>query len=630
MQVRRRSVANLGTLPSGIGAVAAPDHSSPESPVLSWLRNLHAKHLAVCEGALASYIPELERIAPDQFGIALVTVDGHVYEVGDSSTPFTIQSISKPLVYGLALHDHGRDALLTRIGVEPSGDAFNAILFDERTNRPFNAMVNTGAIATTALVRGKDTAERIGRILDLLRALSGRQLAIDKSVYRSELASGHRNRAIAYLELNNGTIEGDVDGHLDLYFRQCSILATAIDLAFIAATLAKGGVHPVSGERALATEHVRDVLSVMTTCGMYDYAGEWELRVGLPAKSGVGGGIMAVLPGQLGIGIFSPRLDEHGNSCRGIRVCEELSSGLQLHLLDYRGRARPALRRTYSGSEIRSKRVRGTAAAGWLDAHGAAICVFELQGNLFFGNTEQAVRRILQKSDASYLILELARVTSVDTVSANLLRELYERMVASGRKVRFAAVPEEVRERLGVVRSAFAESAESALEDAEDVLLQSFADTGKNLSADARLSDFELMANFDRQELQLLGDLLVKKTYAAGETIIKEGTAADSLYFLVNGTVNVCAASAGDETITRLASIDAGNVVGELALLTNRRRTADVIAATPVEALALKATDVAAVARNYPEIHAKLIAAVGESLSERLRRANAVILSLTR
>jgi glutaminase len=274
MQVRRRSVANLGTLPSGIGAVAAPDHSSPESPVLSWLRNLHAKHLAVCEGALASYIPELERIAPDQFGIALVTVDGHVYEVGDSSTPFTIQSISKPLVYGLALHDHGRDALLTRIGVEPSGDAFNAILFDERTNRPFNAMVNTGAIATTALVRGKDTAERIGRILYLLRALSGRQLAIDKSVYRSELASGHRNRAIAYLELNNGTIEGDVDGHLDLYFRQCSILATAIDLAFIAATLAKGGVHPVSGERALATEHVRDVLSVMTTCGMYDYAGE--------------------------------------------------------------------------------------------------------------------------------------------------------------------------------------------------------------------------------------------------------------------------------------------------------------------------------------------------------------------
>ena len=283
---------------------------------------------------MANYIPELERVAPDQFGIALATVDGYVYEVGDSASPFTIQSISKPLVYGLALQDHSRDAVLGRIGVEPSGEPFNAILFDERTNRPFNSMVNTGAIATTSLVRGKDAAERTGRILDLLRALSGRPVTIDESVCRSDLATGHRNRAIGYLELNNGTIDGDVDAHLDLYFRQCSVLTTAIDLAFIAATLAKGGVHPVSGERALAPEHVRDVLSVMTTCGMYDYAGEWELRVGLPAKSGVGGGIMAVLPGQLGIGVLSPRLDEHGNSYRGIRVCEELSSRLQLHLLD--------------------------------------------------------------------------------------------------------------------------------------------------------------------------------------------------------------------------------------------------------------------------------------------------------
>src|SRR5205085_4188835 len=190
--------------------------------------------------------------------------------------------------------------------------------------------------------------------------------------------------------------EGDVDGHLDLYFRQCSVLTTATDLALIAATLAKGGVHPVTGERALAAEHVRDVLSVMTTCGMYDYAGEWELRVGLPAKSGVGGGIIAVLPGQLGIGVFSPRLDEHGNSHRGIRVCEELSARLQLHLLDYRGRTRSALRRTFLGSDIPSKRVRRVAARAWLASLGAAISVFEFHGNLFFGNTEQAVRRILR------------------------------------------------------------------------------------------------------------------------------------------------------------------------------------------------------------------------------------------
>jgi hypothetical protein len=159
-----------------------------ESPVLGLLREVHAKYLAAREGAVASYIPELERVAPDQFGIALATVDGHLYEVGDSGSPFTIQSISKPLVYGLALQDRGREAVLARIGVEPSGDAFNAILFDERTNRPFNSMVNTGAIAATSLVCGKNTEERLGRIFDFLRALSGRPVAIDEGVYHSERA----------------------------------------------------------------------------------------------------------------------------------------------------------------------------------------------------------------------------------------------------------------------------------------------------------------------------------------------------------------------------------------------------------------------------------------------------------
>jgi glutaminase len=211
--------------------------------------------------------------------------------------------------------------------------------------------------SAASLACGKNTEERLGRIFDFLRALSGRPVAIKEGVYLSERATGYRNRAIAYLELNNGMIEGDVEAHLDLYFRQCSVLTTATDLAFIAATLAKGGVHPVTGERALATEQVRDVLSVMTTCGMYDYAGEWELRVGLPAKSGVGGGIMAVLPGRLGIGVFSPRLDEHGNSYRGLRVCEELSCRLQLHLLDYRGRTGSALGRTYHGSHMPSRHI---------------------------------------------------------------------------------------------------------------------------------------------------------------------------------------------------------------------------------------------------------------------------------
>jgi glutaminase len=601
-----------------------------ESPIQSLLREVHAKYSAFREGAVASYIPELERVSPDQFGIALVMVDGHVYQVGDSTAPFTIQSISKPLVYGLALQDHGRDAVLAKIGVEPSGDMFNAILFDERTNRPFNSMVNTGAIVATSLVCGRDLQARRARILDFFSALSGRRLEIDEAVYLSERATGHRNRAIAYLELNNGMIEGDIEEHLDLYFRQCSVLTTAVDLAFTAATLAKGGVHPITDERALSTEQVKDVLSVMTTCGMYDYAGEWELRVGLPAKSGVGGGIMAVLPGQLGIGIFSPRLDEHGNSYRGIRVCEELSNSLQLHLLDYRGRSRSAIRRSYLGSDMPAKRIRRPAARAWLDANGAAIAVFEFHGNLYFGNTEQAVRRILRSVEARYLILDLIRVTSIDAVAGDLLRELGERLAASGRMAKFVVMAAEIRQHLGTGPSAFSPSTEEAIEDGEELLLSSFAGPERNSPVEASLQEFELLAELEPEEIGILRRFLVKETFAADEVIIKEGGVADSLYFVTSGSVNVCVAGTGDEPRTRLACVDAGNVVGELALLSNRQRTADVIAVTPVTAWILTAADVSAIAHSYPEIHAKLMSAVGESLSERLRRANAVIASLMR
>ena len=596
-----------------------------ESPILKLLREVYVQFLPVREGKVATYIPELGRVAPDQFGIALVTADGYAYEVGDSRRPFTMQSISKPLLYGLALQDHGRDAILARIGVEPSGDKFNAIVFDDRRNRPFNPMVNTGAIAATSLIKGREVADKIARSLEFIGMLSGRPAEIDEAVYRSEAASGHRNRAIAYLELNNGMVEGDVEEHLDLYFRQCSILTTATGLAFIGATLSRGGRHPLTGKRALASEHVRDVLSVMTTCGMYDYAGEWELRVGLPAKSGVGGGIMAVLPGQLGIGIFSPRLDEYGNSVRGIGACEDLSRRLQLHLLDYRGRTRPAIRRTFSGNEFRSKRARSVAATAQLDAASSAIRVFELQGNLFFANVEQAVRRILRSVEAHYLILELGRVTSIDSVAANLLRDLIEALVASGRTVRLASVPQEFRECLGIPLPSFVASVERTLEECEDALLRTTTLLDRETAVDVPLPDFELLAEFSAAEIDVLSQHLEAKTYQAGEIIIDADAPADTLYFLTAGSADVCVAGGGKTAFTHLASVDAGNVVGELALLGQRSRTAAVVAATSARALALQAPEFAPLSRDYPEIRVKLLTAIGKSLSERLRRANGVI-----
>jgi glutaminase len=307
--------------------------SAIPSPIERHLRALHASYLAREDGEVATYIPELGKADPRWFGIALATVDGHVYEIGDTRLPFTIQSISKPFVYGLALGDRGKKAVLERIGVEPTGEAFNEISLEPGSGRPRNPLINAGAIAATSLIAGHSADDRWSRILALFELYAGRPLVLDESVYRSESETGHRNRAIGHMLRNFGILDGPPDEPLDLYFRQCSITVTCRDLALMAATLAKGGVHPITGQRAIGESDVDEVLSVMTSCGMYDAAGEWLYDVGFPAKSGVAGGVLAVLPGQFGIGVFSPPLDARGNSVRGVAVCSALSQDLELHSL---------------------------------------------------------------------------------------------------------------------------------------------------------------------------------------------------------------------------------------------------------------------------------------------------------
>jgi len=307
---------------------------SAASPCRTMLRELHDKYHDESSGKVADYIPELATADPTGFGIAIVTAQGDVYEVGDAARKFTIQSISKPFVYGLALEERGRDYVLSKVGVEPSGDAFNAIVLDQVSNRPFNPMVNAGAIATADLIPGKDITDRLKRMLKMFSRYVGHDVSVDSSVFLSERATGHRNRAIAHLMLNFGMITDKVDETLELYFQQCSVEVTAKDLAVMGATLANGGVNPLTGERAIDARYIRDVLSVMYTCGMYDYSGEWAYRIGLPSKSGGGGGIVSVVPGEIGIGVYSPLLDQKGNSVRGIKVCEELADRLQLHAFD--------------------------------------------------------------------------------------------------------------------------------------------------------------------------------------------------------------------------------------------------------------------------------------------------------
>ena len=283
--------------------------------------------------------PELGKADPEWFGICVVTADGRVFEVGDTRQRFTLQSASKPFAYGLALETWGREHVLARVGVEPTGDAFNSIMLDEESRRPYNPMVNAGAIAVTDMLPGATATERLHSLLNYFKGFIGHDdVFVDVPTFTSERTTGHRNRAVAHLMRGFSMVSDHFEESLDLYFQQCSLLVSCRDMAVMAATLANGGVNPLTHSRATWSNTVRDVLSVMYTCGMYDSAGEWAFWVGLPAKSGVSGGIFAVAPGQAGIAVFSPRIDAHGNSVRGVRVCEELSRRYRLHLFDDRER----------------------------------------------------------------------------------------------------------------------------------------------------------------------------------------------------------------------------------------------------------------------------------------------------
>ncbi|GAB6106182.1 glutaminase A [Fusibacter bizertensis] len=287
------------------------------------------------QGKVASYIPELEKTNKDLLGITLIDTTGTIYESGDTMHLFTIQSISKPIVLLLALIDNGEERVFEKVGKEPTGDPFNSIVrletFDE--HKPLNPMINAGAISVTALIKGSTMEEKIERILSFIKKITHNQnIKVNEAVYQSESKTGYRNRSMAYFLKDFGNIEGDVDEVLEIYFKQCSIEVTTRDLAYIGALLARDGVDIVTGERIFSARYSRIVKSYMATCGMYDGSGEFAINVGFPAKSGVGGGIMCTVLGQMGIGVFGPALDRKGNSIAGLKLLESLSKKLELSI----------------------------------------------------------------------------------------------------------------------------------------------------------------------------------------------------------------------------------------------------------------------------------------------------------
>lgn len=285
------------------------------------------------EGRLACYIPELAKANADDFGICVIPKDGAPILAGDHEKSFTMQSVIKPIILLLALEDNGIDRVNALCGVEATGKPFDAFNYSDRalSGEHINPMINAGAIALCTLIRGNTFEEKFSRLLDLTRRLSGNpHMSVNEAVYRSERATGNKNRALAYMLKAYGMIDGDIEEILDVYFKACSVQATCRDLAEIAFVLANHGYSKKEEKQIVSRQFTRYVNAVMAICGMYDGSGEFALKVGIPAKSGVGGGIMAVAPTRMGIGIYSPALDQKGNSLAGFKALELLSERIDL------------------------------------------------------------------------------------------------------------------------------------------------------------------------------------------------------------------------------------------------------------------------------------------------------------
>jgi glutaminase len=542
-------------------------------------------------------------------------------------------------MYGCALEEHGRDFVLRHVGVEPTGEAFNSIVLDEVANRPFNPMVNAGAIAVAAMIRGASLDARVTAMLDLFSRLAGRRLAIDEAMFRSEQATGNRNRAIAYMMLNTAMIEGDPEEVLGLYFRQCSVSVTCRDLALMAATLANDGTQPITGDCIFSPQTVRDVLTVMNSCGMYNYAGQRSYEVGMPAKSGVSGCILAVVAGQIGIAIYSPPLDPQGNSVRGIKACQEISREFELHAFNNRTNVRDVIRREYRGDVVRSKRLRSVEERAILSNAGGAIVVLEAQGSFFFGSTERLLRRVAQVANAaSYVILDFRRVYFADASACKLIAQavrsvhgqcdlIVSHLVDDGP---LSAIARELSSAVHNYLPRIFIDTDAALEWCEDqILAHAFYD---GVKAKFALAELNLFKGLSPDELRKIDTIVRPLLFEKGDVIIREGDEATLFFVLARGSVSVqirVLNHYGGERKKRVASIGPGLTFGEMALLDGGKRSADIVADERVVCYGIAVEQLEELGARYPAIAKTILSNLSREFSERLRQANEEIRALS-
>jgi len=607
-----------------------PESKPPTSPVLDYLEQLRREFAAVKDGDVATYIPGLAKANPNWFGICLVTATGTVYEVGDSDVPFTIQSISKPFVYGLALEDNGRTEVLKKVGMEPTGDAFNSISLEPGTGRPRNPMINAGAIATTSLIAGKSAPTRLQRLLDMFANYTGRNAVVDGEIYRSENETGHRNRAIGHMLRNFDILTSDPIPSVELYFQQCSVSVTARDLGVMAATLANRGINPITGKQAIRGEYVESVLSVMGSCGMYDYAGEWIYKIGMPAKSGVSGGIIAVLPGQLGIGVFSPPLDARGNSVRGIRVCDAISRNFDLHLLNRPTIGKSTIRLKFTGAELNSSRVRTAQESQLLRELGGGIKVYQLQGYITFTTAEAVIHDVMENfAGTEKLIFDFKRVLTLNESACRLFYEILLKLSAQDKPVLFthaghlSLLRRYLRVRLGKRFEKLVQMFDDndlALEWCENRLLENIL-PARPKGHRASVVEYELCKNFTASELKHFSSFLKRRSCKSGETIINIGDEAREMFFLARGSVSVFVPQVGGSR-RRLATFSSAMVFGEMALIDGAPRSAVIVADNEAICDVLTLENFEQLGVTHPAIKIKLLKNLNLSLCHRLRKAN--------
>ena len=592
--------------------------------------------------------PDLNKVA-----ITLTTVNGFQYSSGDSDHKFAIQSIAKVFAYGLALDDLGPVEVGKKIDVEPSGDPFNEISLQSNTGRPANPMINAGAIATVGLIKGRGGVDRLSRItrsMDLAAEGSPGELEINRTVYHAENMSGHRNRALAWLLRSFEIIDSDPEPVVQDYFLECSTDVTTENLSMMAATLANKGINPVTGKEVFSEETTRQVLAVMMTCGMYDAAGNWMIDIGLPAKSGVDGGIMVVVPGQLGIGVYSAPLDNHGNSVRGAGAIRRVTRDLGLHYADASPLGGSTMRAHYSLADASLGVVRSTELSRITSQFGDRCQILEVSGDLGFAETETMARTIVEfDDDVSMVIIDFQGVDDFGRAAVLMLATLTSSWRSQNKDIIFIdwteTLVEHILEYISVrddlelpdprekAKAASAghidlpwdaetieqdisgefrlfDNRSAALEWAELRLAQRYA--RQILQTDDAPREPETAPVFDfleDRDVNVLSGYMELRSYTAGTVIRRVGQPFGGIYFIRSGRVEL-AAEGKDDTRYRHVYLSPGTTFGEFALSYTGRQLTTIRAIDDVEVLVLSARKIAQIEKSDPQLAIRLWTAI--------------------